>query len=245
MVAGPEMVNCVLDWAGRGLVVGGDCGQLTRRCPNTGQMLVELAGHTRRCGISALAANQLGLWSASFDCKLRLWDEDGSCLCLLRQASNQRHPHHFQKNLETNYPHLWSYKFLSEATDVDVGVASGHNDPVRCLAVDESRLVSGDYRGFSMIWHMEDIEQEVRSWRRRPGRGEGGVYSLQGGRVVQQGGECEVVQHNSLLEHRGNVTCLAMCDGTFLASGSRDRTINIHCFDRSPDTVSKSRKSYL
>ena len=149
---------------------------------------------------------------------------------------------------ETNYPHLWSVFSLKllifMATDVDVGVASGHNDPVRCLAVDQSRLVSGDYRGFTMIWHMEDIEQEVRAWRGRPGRGGGGVYSLQGGRVVQRGGECEVVQHNSLLEHRGNVTAVVLSGAAVLVSASRDRTVNIHTFSGQPQPA-PARKSYL
>ena len=33
--------------------------------------------------------------------------------------------------------------------------------------MDRGRVVSGDYRGFVMIWDMEDIEEEMRQFDRK------------------------------------------------------------------------------
>ena len=127
-LAGGEMINCLEVWAGW-LVSGSDTGQLGLRSHLTGALQHSLLGHDRGCGISALAASNLGLWSASFDCKIILWSraQPGQALCVLR----------------------------------------GHTNPVRCLHLDSSRLVSGDYRGFVMIWNMRDIREELAGFRGR------------------------------------------------------------------------------
>ena len=127
-LAGGEMINCLAVWSDW-LVSGSDTGQLDLRSPQTGAVLQSLLGHDRGCGISALAVSPLGLWSASFDCKIILWSraEPGQQLCLLR----------------------------------------GHTNPVRCLHLDSCRVVSGDYRGFVMIWHMQDIRDELARSRLR------------------------------------------------------------------------------
>ena len=56
---------------------------------------------------------------------------------------------------------------------------------------------------------------------------------------------CEVVQHNSLLEHRGNVTALRLSGPDILVTASRDRTLNIHHFLTSPPHNKYQRKSYF
>ena len=210
---GGEMVNCIIVW-GSVMVTGGDGGELVARTTYSGEVENTLTGHQRGCGISDLAVGHLGLWSASFDCTVRLWGRQCECLAVL----------------------------------------SGHTNPVRCLVVDRSRLVSGDYRGFVMIWDMEDVEQELGSFKKAQKKGRKdkseGIYFLRGRQVVQNSsGVAEVLQHNSLLEHNGNVTGLALECGT-LISGSRDRTLNIHMFGRTlagtpRKRSSHTRKSYL
>ena len=134
---------------------------MPRSLRNLGPPQIEqsLLGHERGCGISGLAVTSLGLWSASFDCRVRLWSEGGACLAVL----------------------------------------IGHTHPVRCLAADRGRLVSGDYRGFVMIWDAEDVVRELDTFSRKrhsapSGRGTGsGIYRLEGRQVVMSGGEtCEV-----------------------------------------------------
>ena len=138
---------------------------------------------------------------------------------------------------------LWSREYECLA------VLTGHTNPVRCIAVDKSRLVSGDYRGFVMIWDMDDVEEELISFKKKQktakkDRSEG-IYFLRGKRVVQNtSGVAEVLQHNSILEHNGNVTGLALQCGT-LISGSRDRTLNIHTFGAGRKKSTMTRKSYL
>lgn len=57
---------------------------------------------------------------------------------------------------------------------------------------------------------------------------------------------CQVHQHNSLLEHRGNVTAVLLSGAGVLVSASRDRTVNIHHFSgASPAQPAPARKSYL
>ena len=131
----------------------------SRRNLGPPQIEQSLLGHERGCGISGLAVTSLGLWSASFDCRVRLWSEGGACLAVL----------------------------------------IGHTHPVRCLAADRGRLVSGDYRGFVMIWDAEDVVRELDTSARKrhsapSGRGTGsGIYRLEGRQVVMSGGEtCEV-----------------------------------------------------
>ena len=56
----------------------------------------------------------------------------------------------------------------------------------------------------------------------------------------------QVHQHNSLLEHRGNVTAVLLSGAGVLVSASRDRTVNIHHFSgASPAQPAPARKSYL
>ena len=171
-----------------------------------------LIGHERGCGISGLAVNYLGLWSSSFDCKLRLWNTDGDCLCIL----------------------------------------VGHTNPVRCVTVDRFRVISGDYRGFVMIWDMEDIQHEMWSFKQKqksnPSKSlTSGIYRMQGRSVIKTGSDtCEVLQHNSLLEHHGNVTGVFLTGPNILVSASRDRTVNIHRFDPLSKSSNKyESKSYL
>ena len=59
------------------------------------------------------------------------------------------------------------------------------------------------------------------------------------------GGGCEVMQHNSVLEHRGNVTSLCLAGASVLVSASRDRSVNIHHFSSSASSKIVERKSYL
>ena len=87
-VSGGEMVNCVAAWPRQRLVTGTDAGQLEVRDRDTGAVEASLRGHDRGCGISGLAVGHLGLWSACFDCKLRLWAEAGDCLCVLVGHTN-------------------------------------------------------------------------------------------------------------------------------------------------------------
>ena len=54
----------------------------------------------------------------------------------------------------------------------------------------------------------------------------------------------QVHQHNSLLEHRGNVTAVVLSGAAVLVSASRDRTVNIHTFSGQPQPA-PARKSYL
>ena len=72
-----------------------------------------------------------------------------------------------------------------------------------------------------------------------------GIYRMEGRQVVRTGGGCEVMQHNSLLEHRGNVTGLCLAGASVLVSASRDRSVNIHHFTSSELPKSPERKSYL
>ena len=216
-VAGGEMINCLVVWSDW-LVSGSDTGQLELRSPHTGTVQHSLLGHDRGCGISALAVSPLGLWSASFDCKILLWSQarPGEALCVLR----------------------------------------GHTNPVRCLALDTSRLVSGDYRGFVMIWDMADIRDELATFHRRKQKPSkvsqrppvSDIYRLEGRQVVKtSGGEmAEVVQHNSLLEHRGNVTAVRLSGPDILVTASRDKSLNIHRFLTSSQQHNKyQRKSYF
>ena len=64
------------------------------------------------------------LWSASFDCTVRLWHSTADWICIT--------------------------------------VLSGHTHPVRALQLTRGYIVSGDYRGFIMIWDMEDVQTEIR-----------------------------------------------------------------------------------
>ena len=64
------------------------------------------------------------------------------------------------------------------------------------------RLVSGDYRGFVMIWEMEDIKEELVTLERRvesipkngQSRGEGIFFIRPGSRLVQQQGRTDVAE---------------------------------------------------
>ena len=214
---GGEMMNCLTVWGHR-LVSGSDGGLLEVRSTETGQVLSSLEGHERGCGISGLAVNHLGLWSASFDCKMALWSEGGECLCVL----------------------------------------IGHTQPIRCLAADQFKVVSGDYRGFVMIWDIEDIQREIwqsqskQANKKTPGggsskTGSSGIYRMRGRQVIQTGNAtCEVLQHSSILEHHGNVTEVILIGPDVLVSSSRDRTCNIHQFSTLSQKSRKyERKSYL
>ena len=149
---------------------------------------------------------------------------------------------------------LWSASFdclimLWSRSGDCLCVLRGHSDPVRCLHLDNSRVVTGDYRGFVMIWDMRDIKDEMARFRINKSKckkaAPADIYRLSGHRVVRGSGEvCEVLQHNSLLEHRGNVTALRLAGPDVLLSSSRDRTINIHTFQSSQQQL-KQRKSYL
>ena len=196
-----------------------------------GQIQQSLVGHDRGCGISGLVVGHLGLWSSCFDCKIRLWNKQG------RGAKNFYLSKYFQPLLSGDC----------------LCILIGHTNPVRCIDVDRSRLVSGDYRGFVMIWDMEDIEQEMWSFKQKqksnpPKLSTDGIYRMQGRRVVHTGSDtCEVLQHNSLLEHHGNVTGVFLTGPDVLVSASRDRTVNIHRFDHlsRPSSSKYERKSYL
>ena len=73
-----------------------------------------------------------------------------------------------------------------------------------------------------------------------------GIYRMEGRQVVRTGGGgCEVMQHNSLLEHRGNVTGLCLSGASVPVSASRDRSVNIHHFSSSELPKIPERKSYL
>ena len=64
------------------------------------------------------------------------------------------------------------------------------------------RLVSGDYRGFVMIWEVEDIKEELVTLERRvkslpkngQSRGEGIFFIRPGSRLVQQQGRTDVAE---------------------------------------------------
>ena len=58
-------------------------------------------------------------------------------------------------------------------------------------------------------------------------------------------GVCEILQHNSLLEHRGNVTSLCLAGASILVSASRDRSVNIHHFLISETSRIAKIRSYL
>ena len=73
-----------------------------------------------------------------------------------------------------------------------------------------------------------------------------GIYRMEGRQLVRRGGGgCEVMQHNSLLEHRGNVTGLCLAGASVLVSASRDRSVNIHHFLSTESPKIAERKSYL
>ena len=124
----------------------------------SGEVVTSLTGHQAGCGISGLAASTIGLWSASFDCSV----------------TSQI----FSPALNVWQVRLWG---RGEGGYTCLAVLSGHKHPIRCLAVDSARwfliiiidqtiscrLVSGDYRGFVMIWEMEEIKEELLSLERR------------------------------------------------------------------------------
>ena len=64
------------------------------------------------------------------------------------------------------------------------------------------RLVSGDYRGFVMIWDVDDIKEEPVTLERRvkslpkngQSRGEGIFFIRPGSRLVQQQGRTDVAE---------------------------------------------------
>ena len=88
-VSSGEMVNCVALWTGAGLVTGSDGGDLIVRNPQSGQLITELTGHQKGCGISGLTLGHLGLWSSSFDCSVRLWsDTNFECVAVLTGHAN-------------------------------------------------------------------------------------------------------------------------------------------------------------
>lgn len=67
------------------------------------------------------------VWSASFDCSIRLWRaSDWSCLAVL----------------------------------------TGHTHPVRSLEVTTDYVITGDYRGFIMVWRKDDVWSEVTKFRK-------------------------------------------------------------------------------
>ena len=81
--------------------------------------------------------------------------------------------------------------------------------------MDRFRVISGDYRGFVMIWDMEDIEREMwecdRKRKKKSSKSTAisGIYKMQGRQVIQTGSDaCEVLQHSSLLEHHGRYSPL-------------------------------------
>ena len=128
------------------------------RSMTSGEVVTSLTGHQAGCGISGLAASTIGLWSASFDCSV----------------TSQI----FSPALNVWQVRLWG---RAEGGYTCLAVLSGHKHPIRCLAVDSARwfliiiidkticcrLVSGDYRGFVMIWEMEEIKEELLSLERR------------------------------------------------------------------------------
>jgi len=161
--------------------------------------------------------------------------------------------------LDSNHLGLWSCSFdckiaLWSESGVCLCLLIGHTQPVRCLAVDAVKLVSGDYRGFVMVWDMEDIQREIWSFQSKQAKKKSsvinnnktGIYRMRGRQVIQTGSDtCEVLQHSSILEHHGNVTQVILLGQDVLVSASRDRTCNIHQFHKSLKTKKYERKSYL
>ncbi|XP_023349825.1 F-box/WD repeat-containing protein 11 isoform X2 [Eurytemora carolleeae] len=146
------------------------------------------------------------MWSASFDCTVRLWSstEDWSCIAVL----------------------------------------SGHTHPVRALVLTQGYIVSGDYRGFIMIWDIKDVFTEITKFQiqqKKHKKQESSLFRMRGGRLVQDSaGIAEVLQHSSLLEHDHHVTCL-QANPAYLISGSRDKTIVIYSFLPDKEKRKKSR----
>ena len=67
------------------------------------------------------------MWSASFDCTVRLWSSTADWSC--------------------------------------IAVLSGHTHPVRALVLTQGYIVSGDYRGFIMIWDIKDVFTEITKFQ--------------------------------------------------------------------------------
>ena len=142
-----------------------------------------------------------------------------------------------------------SVKLWRLVDSVCLVVLAGHQDPVRSLDVRGGWVVSGDYRGFVMIWD----EGEVMAWvnrearKREKSRGHmEGLYCLRGGRLMRRNREVpDYQQHVSFLDHRGHVTSISLGPG-IAVTGSRDRTLNIHNFwEGMMNTTKYSRKSYF
>ena len=108
-----------------------------------------------------------------------------------------------------------------------------------------------------MIWDMRDIRDDLATFQMRKQKTSkvsksppvSDIYRLEGRHVVKTSGEvAEVVQHNSLLEHRGNVTAVRLSGADILVTASRDKSLNIHRFLTSEEQQHNNkyqRKSYF
>lgn len=192
---GGEMINCLAVFTFMDCVVTGcDNGDLLVLDKQDGRQTASLQGHQSSCGITAAKQDGQFLWSASFDCTIRLWSSVDSWKCL--------------------------------------AVLRGHTHPVRAIQVTGANLVSGDYRGFVMVWSKSEVHDEVQRMNKSKVEKEQPIYKLRHGRVIESNpGLAEVVQHSSFLEHNRHVTSLQANIG-YLVSGSRDKSFVVHKFMR-------------
>jgi len=131
-----------------------------------------------------------------------------------------------------------------------LAVLTGHSPyPIRALAVTPAHIVSGDYRGFVMVWRKEEVNTVLNNFNktRKPEKQHmqgDEIYRIRKGRLVQHRKDiAEVLQHSSFLEHSGHVTSLQVNSG-LLVSGSRDRSVNIYKFWGRSSKKTKTRTCY-
>ena len=126
------MINCLV-LAEDVLIVGNDEGVISRvgmtdggELGNLGSKAGEMIHRGGITGLQVTGKDKQWLWSASYDCSVKLWCLETLC-CL--------------------------------------AVLVGHTNPIRSLCVDGGRVVSGDYRGFLMIWEVKEILEDVRRFK--------------------------------------------------------------------------------
>ncbi|XP_040577764.1 uncharacterized protein [Lepeophtheirus salmonis] len=99
-----------------------------------------------------------------------------------------------------------------------LAVLVGHRDFIRSLAVNESRLVSGDFGGFVRVWDMSYIFKEINEYL------SGILMKIRSGSNVEGRAPVEILAHRSFYPHRGHVTSLIL-EPTLLITGSRERSV--------------------
>ncbi|QQP35474.1 Fbox/WD repeatcontaining protein 11like, partial [Caligus rogercresseyi] len=81
-----------------------------------------------------------------------------------------------------------------------LAILRGHSDFIRSLAINDSRLVSGDFGGFVRVWELSDIFKEINAYL------DSLLSKLRGNPRAAQSDSAplEIFSHRSFYPHRGH-----------------------------------------